>query len=156
MNDAPTTRLFLGNPSGWKDVKIHLTSLQGLWGGWHILVCGSGEVIIQHVSPSMHEERFRLELSEAEFRLLLEACIQNDLLSIQPLRSMGRPEEIMLQITLINAQGESRTASKWAGDSLAAFDTVYRQIFILTYQTNNMHPFLTGPFDWSAPLDNSS
>jgi hypothetical protein len=155
MNATLTTRLFLGDPSGWKDVKIHLTSLQGLWGGWHILVCGSGEVIIQHVSPAMHEERFKLDLGETEFRSLLETCIQNDLLSIQPLRSMGHPDEIMLQITLINAQGESRNASKWAGDAHPAFDKVYRQIFILTNQTHNIAPFHTGPFDWSAPLDNS-
>jgi hypothetical protein len=156
MNATTSTRIFIGNPSDWKDVKIHLTSLQGLWGGWHILIDGNREVIIQHVSPAMREERFKLNLGEAEFQSLLEACIQNDVLSIQPSRRMGHPDETMLQITLINAQGESRTASKWAGDSHPNFDPVYKQIFTLTNRIQDMQPFHSGPFDWSASLNNSS
>jgi hypothetical protein len=147
------TRHFLGDPAGWEDVQIHLASLQGLWGGWRIFVFGSLDAIVQRISPATREQRYRLGLSEDEFRLLLEACIENDLLSVPPPQRPGHPDETMLQITLVNPAGESRTGEKWAGDKLEPFDLVFRRIFSLTDRTKDLLPFYTGPFDWSvSPL----
>ena len=142
------TRHFLGDPAGWKDVHIHLSALQGLWGGWQVFVFGSQDVVVQRVSPVRREQRFKLMLTEAEFQLLIETCIESDLLSVPPPLRPGHPDETQIQIVLVNGQGEDRTASKWAGDRLEAFDAVSRQLFALTVRTKDMLPFYSGPFDW--------
>jgi hypothetical protein len=148
------TRQFLGNPKSWKDVQIHLSSLQGLWGGWRVFVFGSRDAVVQRISPVMREQRYKLMLTDIEFQSLFEACIENDLLSIPPPQRPGHPDETQIQIMLVNSKGENKTVSKWAGDMLAAFDSISRQLFALTTRTKDMLPFYTGPFDWSiSPTD---
>lgn len=147
------TRPFLGNLAGWTDAQIHLAALQGLWGGWRIFVFGSLDAIVQRVTPARREQRYRLALTEAEFQAVLDACIENDLLSIPKPQRPGHPDETMLQLTLVSPAGESRLVEKWAGDELERFDIVFRRIFSLADRTKNMLPFYTGPFDWSvSPL----
>jgi hypothetical protein len=149
-----TTQLFLGNPANWKDVQVHLSAMQALFGGWRVYVFGDRDTIIQRVSPVTQEQRFRLTFTENDFQSLLEACIENDLLTVEPFKRPGHPDETMIQITLINPRKESQTANKWAGDKLAEFDTISRILFELTARTRDMIPYHTGPFDWSvSPID---
>lgn len=144
------TRQFLGKPENWKDVQLHLSSLQGLWGGWCIFVFGNRDAVIQHVAPAMREERFRVTLTDDEFTAMIQTCIKHDLLAVPAPQRPGNPDETMLEVTLINPQLESLTARKWAGDSHPDFDPVYKQIFALTNRIQKLVPFYTGIFDWSA------
>lgn len=143
------TRQFLGEPAGWKDVLLHLSSMQGLWGGWLITIAGSREVVIQRVSPPTREARYKLELTEEEFVSLVQTCIDRNLLTVPAPQRPGHPDETMLEITLVNPQNESRSVTKWAGDNHPEFDPVFKQIFALTNRTHDQLPFYTGPFDWS-------
>jgi hypothetical protein len=145
-----TTRQFLGDPKGWKDILIHLSSMQGLWGGWLITISGSLDVVIQRVSPSTREARYKFVLSGEEFTALVKTCIDHDLLAVAKPERPGHPDETMLQVTLVNPSMETRTFTKWAGDSHPAFDPVYKQIFALSNRIHDMLPFYTGPFDWPA------
>ncbi|HTX92566.1 MAG TPA: hypothetical protein VMC09_15240 [Anaerolineales bacterium] len=145
------TRLFLGEPASRDNIQVQLTSLQGLWGGWCISISGSREAVIQHVSPRLHEERYKLALSEAEFQALLEACIENDLLTVPTPERPGHPDETMIQLTLVNAEGKKQTVGKWAGDRVERFEAVSRQLFGLTTRTGGLAPFYTGPFRWPDP-----
>jgi hypothetical protein len=148
------TQLFLGNSSDWKDAQIHLSAMQALFGGWRVYVFGDRDAIVQRVSPVTQEQRFRLTFTEKEFQSLLEACIANNLLTVQPSNRPGHPDETMIQIALVNHRKESRTASKWAGDKHTEFDAVSRLLFELTARTRDMKPYHTGPFDWFAsPID---
>jgi hypothetical protein len=149
-----TTQQFLGDPANWKDVQIHLSAMQGLFGGWRVYVFGNRDAIVQRVSPVTQEKRYRLKFTEIEFQSLLKTCIENDLLTVEPSKRPGHPDETMIQITLINPQKESRTSSKWAGDKHAEFDAVARILFELTTRSLDMTPYHTGPFDWFAsPID---
>ena len=143
------TRQFLGDPAGWKDVRLHLSSMQGLWGGWLITVSGSLEVLIRRVSPATWEARYRFNFDEAEFTAIAQTCIEHNLLTVPAPARPGHPDETMLELTLVNQQGKSQTAHKWAGDHHPDFDAVYRAIFSLTEQIQNATPFHSGPFDWS-------
>jgi hypothetical protein len=142
------TRLFLGDPAGWKDVQIHLSALQALWGGWLVLVSGDREAIVRHISPVTQEQRFRLALTEADFWAIPEACLENDLLSVPGPTRPGHPDETMIEITLVNAIGETAVAQKWAGDKVASFDAVSRLLFALTARTETLQPVYRGPFQW--------
>ena len=149
-----TTGLFLGDPANWKDVQVHLSAMQALFGGWRVYVFGNRDAIVQRVSPVTQEKRYRLTFTESEFQSLLKTCIENDLLTVEPSKRPGHPDETMIQITLVNSKKESQTASKWAGDKRPEFDSVSRILFELTERTRNMTPFHTGPFDWFAsPID---
>jgi hypothetical protein len=149
-----STQQFLGDPAHWKDAQVHLSAMQALFGGWRVYVFGNRDAIAQHVSPVTQEKRYRLTFTETELKSLLNTCIENDLLTVEPSKRPGHPDETMIQITLINPQKESRTASKWAGDQHAAFDAVSRILFELTTRTLELTPYHTGPFDWSAsPID---
>jgi hypothetical protein len=151
-----TTQLFLGDPMNWKDVQIYLSVMQALFGGWRVYVFGGRDAIVQRVSPVTQEKRYRLQFAETEFQSLLQACIDNDLLAVEPSKRPGHPDETMIQITLINSNKESRTASKWAGDKHAAFDAVSRILFELTTRTKDMTPYYTGLFDWfKSPIDSA-
>jgi hypothetical protein len=144
------TGKFLGDPVNWKDAQVHLYAMQALFGGWRVYVFGNRDAIVQHVSPVTQEKRYRLQFTDEEFQSLLTACIENDLLAVEPSKRPGHPDETMIQITLINPQKESRTASKWAGDVNPAFDVVSRVLFELTTRTKDTTPYHTGKFDWFA------
>jgi hypothetical protein len=147
------TGLFLGYSTDWKDVQVHLSALQGLWGGWQVFVSGGGVTVIRRVSPVKREQRYKLTLTGAEVQSLLETCVENDLLAVPlPLRP-GRPDETMIEITLVNKRGENRTVKKWAGEPLAAFDAPSRLLFALTTRAHDMIPFYTGPFEWNVSSD---
>ena len=149
-----TTRQFLGEPMNWKDVQVHLSAMQALFGGWRVYVFGDRDAIVQRVSPITQEKRYRLQFTNAEFQSLLKACSENDLLAVEPSKRPGYPDETMIQITLINSQKESRTASKWAGDKHITFDLVARLLFELTTRTKDITPYYTGLFDWfKSPID---
>jgi hypothetical protein len=144
------TRSFLGDPAGWKDVQIHLSALQMLWGGWQVFVSGDGTAVVRRVSPVRREQRYKLALTSAEAQSLLESCVEKDLLSVPPPRRAGHPDETMIEITLVNPCGETRTVTKWAGEVLPAFDSTSRLLFALTTRTQELLPFYTGPFEWPA------
>jgi hypothetical protein len=147
---------FLGVPARWKDAQIHLSALQGLWGGWQVFVGGNGEAVVRRVSPLTREQRYKLLLNETELHSLFEACIENDLLAVPRPQRPGIPDEVMVQLTLVNAEGEYRTVSKWARDVLPEFEAVSRPLFALTTRTKDMIPFYTGPFEWPTSPGNSS
>lgn len=147
------TRSFLGNPAGWKDAQVHLSALQGLWGGWQVFVSGGGVTVVRRVSPVTREQRYKLTLTGAEIQSLLETCVENDLLVVPLPQRPGHPDETMIEITLVNNRGENLTVKKWAGDTLAAFDAPSRLLFALTTQTHDMIPFYTGPFQWPVSSD---
>jgi hypothetical protein len=148
------TQLFLGDPAYWKAVQVYLSAMQALFGGWNVYVFGDREAIVQRVSPITQEKRFRVTLTEAGFRSLLDTAIANDLLTIQPPSRPGHPDEPMIQITLVNSQKESRMVSKWAGDKHEKFDAVSRLLFELTTRTQNLTPYHSGPYDWKvSPIE---
>ena len=148
-----TTHSFLGDPAGWKDAQVHLSALQGLWGGWQVFVSGGGVTVVRRVSPVTREQRYKLTLTGAEVQSLLETCVENNLLAIPQPQRPSHPDETMIEITLVNKRGKNRTVKKWAGDTLAAFDAPSRLLFALTTRTHSMIPFYTGPFRWHDSSD---
>lgn len=144
------TRSFLGDPDSWDKVKIQLTALQALWGGWIISASGSGEAEIQHISPIDRQQRYRLALAAGEVRSLIEASIENDLLNLPSPSRPGHPDETMVQLTLVNAAGVARSSEKWAGDRLPAFDAVSGPMFALIERIRLLEPDYAGPFEWPS------
>ena len=140
------TRSFLGDPTNWKDVQVHLSALEAVRGGWQVFVSSDGTAVIRRVSPTRREQRYKILVGEDELLTLFSACLDQDLLAIPKPARPGHPEETLIEITLVNQRGEFRKVSKWAGDAHPAFDSVLRQLFSLTTRVQEVVPFYTGPF----------
>lgn len=151
MATANATRAFLGPESDWAGAVMMLDDVQPLWGGRRIRVVGVGSATLSVVARGLRERRFLFVLEAAVTRALLDAFIAADFVTLRPPERPGIPDEGRPTLTLMNACGERRTISKWAGVQDPGFATVYTALARLESLTTAMTPAFEGRFEFGPP-----
>ena len=113
----PNTVEFLGDPTTWRDVRVSLDDMHGLWGGRRIMVTGTGEAVIELVQPiGRRSGRFEVWLNPEDVQQLLTRFIENDFLTLViPSPEKIIPDSVHTSITLTNASGAEHTVGCWSG-----------------------------------------
>ena len=145
MEASNATQTFLGEGTGRDAARVEMRDVQGLWGG-RIIAAEREKAVVRIIGRGMAERRFEIGLGQEEWNRLLDALIENDLVTIQPEERMGIPDEARPSITLVNAAGERHTVEKWAGVKDARFEAVYAAITRLEGLTQGIEPVYNGPY----------
>lgn len=147
MSAANETQTFLGSEATWSQASLELDDIQALFGGRRIITYGTGQVIIQIISPDQYEQRYELMLTSNKARRFLLSAVEQDLGTIKPAERPGRPDEARLTITLTNAEGKSLSVSKWAGVANVRFDALWKELIALEKEAVRVKPIYQGKFD---------
>lgn len=149
MTNKPTnqTRSLLREEYLWPGASLELDDIQWLHGGRRIFLYGTGQTVVQVVSPGPQERRYEFRLGREEVRRLFRLCIDNDLAAIKPEQRPGLPDEAQPRLTLTSINGYNRQVSKWAGVREDHFEAIYTALRQLEAQTQQMEPVFTGRYD---------
>jgi hypothetical protein len=146
-NPANQTRSFLREEYLWPGASFELDDVQRLHSGRRIFVYGTGETLVQVVSPGFQEQRYEFRLERSEVRRLFQLCLENDLATIKPTERSGLPDEARPRLKLVSADNMVREVSKWAGVQDARFDAIYTGLLQLEERTRSLEPTLIGRFE---------
>ena len=142
--DQNKTAEFLIHEALWNKASLELHDVQPLFGGVIVLLPGwtSSEARVRRVAPGGSETKYRLPLKwvEKEKEQLIQLCVENDFLTIQPAQRPGIPDEARPTLTLRNSKHESHTVVKWAGVADARFDAIYQAMLALAERTAQLKP----------------
>lgn len=150
MIDKPInqTRSFLREPYLWPGASLELDDVQWLHGGRRIFVYGTGQTLVQIVSPGPQERRYEFRLARAEVRRLFQLCIENNLVTIKPEERPGLPDEAQPRLRLASISSYYPCeVSKWAGVKDARFDAIYQALRQLETRTEQLEPVFTGRYN---------
>lgn len=136
------TAVFLGPNYNWTKSTLELRDVQPLFGGVIVKLPGwtMGEAYITRIAPDGSESKYRLRLKIKEKQELIDLCVAQDFLTIQPAERPGIPDEARPTLTLTNSKKESHTVAKWAGVADARFETIYQALQALTSRKADMRP----------------
>jgi hypothetical protein len=149
MTDKPTnqTRAFLDKAYLWPGASLELEDVQWLHGGRRIFVYGTGQTLVQVVSPGPQERRYEFRLTRKEARRLFQLCMENDLAALKPEQRPGLPDEAQPRLRLTNINDSYREVSKWAGVEDAGFKAIYQALRQLETRIEQLEPVFTGRYD---------
>jgi hypothetical protein len=136
------TAVFLGPTYSWTKSTLELRDVQPLFGGVIVKLPGwtMGEAYITRVAPDGTESKYRLRLKIKEKQELIDLCVAQDFLTIQPTERPGIPDEARPTLTLTNSKKESHTIAKWAGVADTRFEAIYQAMLALTTRKADMRP----------------
>jgi hypothetical protein len=149
MGHLNTTREFLGDETQRAAAKFELYDVQGLWGGRIIYAGSLQRAVVRLIQPGMFERRYEFAPGD-ELRQILDLFVEHDFLTIQPAERPGIPDEARPRITLENAAGDKRSASKWARVKDERFDAIYRALLHLEEFTHRIDPVYSGPYEFDS------
>jgi hypothetical protein len=149
MSNKPTnqTRAYLREPYLWPGASLELDEVQWLHGGRRIFVYGTGQTLVQIVSPGPQERRYEFRLGREEVRRLFQLCVENNLITLKPEQRSGLPDEAQPRLRLANISDYPCEVSKWAGVKDTRFDAIYKAMRQLEERTQQMEPVFTGRYD---------
>jgi hypothetical protein len=119
---------------GWRPngqiARVELRDVQGLHGGRDIDVEADGVWALRVVTPGGRttNKPGRLAGGMATLEKLIQ---QHDFFGLTIPHRLGIPDEAHPEISVILKNGSRRTVGKWAGDSHAGFDAIYRWLLRL-------------------------
>lgn len=125
------TQDFLMDETAWPGSGIELEEFHAERGEFKIIVSGAGFVMVRAAYPNGEETQADLDLGLEEIQRLFTACVEHDLLSIQPSERDGSTEEAWQEITLVNVLGDRQTVSRWSGEPQPDFEAVYEELVCL-------------------------
>lgn len=113
------TSAFLGEKDNWKNAKIELLNVHGLYGGINVYISGSGKSLIQEVEKEktdtggLRECTYEFKLAEEVLQNLFDLIVKNDFIALKIEDRMGIPDETRITVVLTNADGESHEIGVW-------------------------------------------
>jgi len=113
------TEKFLGSPEEREKVVFQLNDMNGLHGGRIIVVTGTGDVLVQIVSPNneqnkMWEKRYSFNISNAQLRDIFTDIIDSDVMTIQLEDRLGIPDETRIHFSMTNGNNDFFKLETWA------------------------------------------
>lgn len=132
---------------------VTLKDVQGLFGGQNIFIDRQGKVFVQIVKPGNFEKRYSLKLTAAEVAELNGLLEKNSFSTIQVELRPGRPDEARPTISVLSANGQEKTAAKWAGQQHPQFDPIYQHLLTIAGRAEQSEPIYQGQYDpaWRPP-----
>jgi len=117
------TEKFLGSPEEREKVVLQFNDMNGLHGGRVIVVTGTGNALVQIVSPNneqkkMWEKRYSFNISHAQLTDIFTDIINNDVMTIQLEDRPGIPDETRIHFSMTNGNNDSFHLETWEQSSL--------------------------------------
>lgn len=147
MATTNSTQTFLGPEFMWPAASLELSDISGRSGGRRVFVYGTGQAVVQIVSPERQERRYEFRLSRSESRRLLQLCLEHDLARIKTDSRSAPPQAHWQAITLVNANGWPELVSRWTGVEDARFEAIYSALVALEARARDLEPSYSGRFD---------
>jgi len=137
------TAAFLGQKTSWDQAAIELSTIDGPWGGYNVLVHGSGESTILVSSPLDRTfTTYSPSLPDDRVENLFTSLIANDLLTINTAPPNPQYADAgSVTITLTNAAGHSLSVTKH-GINLqnARFDAIEEVLMDIAHAAEATEP----------------
>ena len=117
------TEEFLGNPDEREKTVLQFNDMNGLHGGSVIVVTGTGNALVQIVSPNneqdkMWEKRYSFNISPVQLSDIFNEIIKNDVLTIRLEDRPGIPDETRIYFSMTNAYSDFFKLETWEHSSL--------------------------------------
>ena len=112
------TEKFLGSPEEREKVVLQFNDMNGLHGGRVIVVNGTGNALVQIVSPNneqkkMWEKRYLFNISHAQLNDIFTDVINNDVMTIQLEDRPGIPDETRIHFSMTNGNNDFFKLETW-------------------------------------------
>ncbi|MEZ4591984.1 MAG: hypothetical protein R3D55_12710 [Chloroflexota bacterium] len=145
MDEKNETAVFLHPTYTWNRASLELVDVQPLHGGVRVLLPSftSAEAYVSQFAPGGTETKYRIPLNwtENEKQQLIQLCLEQNFLTIEPEMRLGIPDEARPSLTLQNHQREKHTVAKWAGVQDERFDAIYQAMLGIAARTEGARPF---------------
>jgi hypothetical protein len=130
--------------------QVILHDVHGLYGGQNLYLNVDGQVVMQIVRPNkgLQEERYSGSISKKMLQSLKAIIKKHKFFEIEIPDRLGIPDEARPAITIKLLSGESKTISKWAGDSHPDFDAIYGYLFDIVKKASKACEIYKGSYDY--------
>jgi hypothetical protein len=117
------TEKFLCSPEEREEVVLQFNDMNGLYGGRIIVVNGTGNALVQIISPNneqnkMWEKRYVFNISSAQLNDIFTDIINNDVMTIQLKDRPGIPDETRIHFSMTNGNNDFFKLETWEQSSL--------------------------------------
>ena len=117
------TEAFLGSPDEREKLVLQFNDMNGLHGGYLIVVTGTGNVLVQIVSydneqKKMWEKAYTFDISPAQLNDIFTSIINSDVMTIQLKDRTGIPDETRIHFSMTNENNDTFHLETWEKSSL--------------------------------------